>query len=334
MQRINILRAVFLLLIWTLAGGGCTGSFMSGPHSSNPVEGKQFVMVYATAQDTLNSLAATYLHDPASAWRIAAYNGIDTLTPGQRVIIPLIPLHQGGLQLSGYQMVPILLYTRLTKTSRKSGSISAEAFNQQMRHLGRTGFQTISLDQLDDFLNLRGQIPANATVITFDSAGRWVYEIAYPILRRYGMTAALFVPTDDIGRPGNLSWQQLAEMSAAGFDVGAYGRSAHSLTSFKAGEDVSAYLNRLEDEISEPQKQIQVHLKKPCRYFAYPHGQSNDLIIALLRKHGYRLAFSRKRGSNPFFVDDFKVRRSLIKPNFDIRQFRQNLDSFHRMELR
>ena len=45
------------------------------------------VIVTTTSQDTLGSLAQTYLNSENNAWKIARYNLIETVTPGRQIVI-------------------------------------------------------------------------------------------------------------------------------------------------------------------------------------------------------------------------------------------------------
>jgi peptidoglycan/xylan/chitin deacetylase (PgdA/CDA1 family) len=324
-----------LLVLLVLFAAACTGHFIPGDgRSVDPVKGPGFVIVTAGPQDTLASLAAKYLEDERKGWWIATYNGVDTVTAGQRLVIPLEPVVYGGLTTTGYQTVPILLYDQLAETPKTPRITSPSTFERQLRYLSENGYTTITLDQLYAFLELEDQIPAKAVVITFDSVGTWVYELAFPLLKAHGMTAAVFIATEKIDQPGNLTWSQLAEMAAAGFDIGSLGRSGDDPAVLKPGENGDTYIKRLESEIVTAGQAIAKHTSCAGYYFAYPGGDTNDLVTALLKKHGIRMAFTRKRGTNAFFVDNFKLRRSLIYGDYDLGQFQQNVAAFQPAELR
>ena len=66
---------------------------------------------------------------------------------------------------------------------------------------------------------------------------------------------------------------------------------------------------------------------------AYPYGATNSLVISLLKNHGYRAAFTVKRESNPFFVNNFMINRSVIHGEFDMDQFKKNLSVFKEINL-
>jgi hypothetical protein len=53
----------------------------------------------------------------------------------------------------------------------------------------------------------------------------------------------------------------------------------------------------------------------------------------LLKKYGYRSGYTRKSGSNPFFVDDFKIRRSVAAATWNSKALQKHLATFHRLEL-
>jgi peptidoglycan/xylan/chitin deacetylase (PgdA/CDA1 family) len=325
-----MLRICTLILLWTMMVVGCSGRFLSPPPVPPKIETQRFVVVTAGQQDTLASLARTYLNDEDKGWQIAAYNDIDTLTPGQQVVIPRVPLKFGGIEQNGFQTVPVLLYTEITPQPSKSKATYAKDFDRQLQYLDDNGFVTASLDEFREFLSFSDQLPPKTVIISFDTTRLWVYEIAFPMLKLRGMKAAIFIRLNEVGSQSRLTWAQLAEMAAGGFDVGLLGETILP----PANHDLKRYFDLFEKKFTTPQKAFMTHLKQPCRYFAYPGGVDDDLTIAMLKKHGYRMAFTRKRNSNPFFTDNYKIKRSLIFGHFDMAQFRQNLITFRSAELR
>jgi poly-beta-1,6-N-acetyl-D-glucosamine N-deacetylase len=112
--------------------------------------------------------------------------------------------------------VPVLLYHRLAPSTNGYGVAPAD-FAAQMRRLHGLGFQAISLDQYMRFI--RGKpvvLPPRPILITFDDGFSSSFEVADPILARYGWNAAIYVITGAVGTPGKLSWAQLRQMQATG----------------------------------------------------------------------------------------------------------------------
>lgn len=319
-----------LLSIWALLIAGCAGQRLPGNRVPETVRSDQFVMVTAAHGDTYASLAEIHLKDKNRAWQIAAFNQMGSPSPGQRVIIPLVPLNYGGLQKNGYQTVPVLVYSAVAAAPSKPNIVSERDFHRQLDYLNNNGFVAVPLTQFHAFLDLKEDLPSKAVVITFDTTASWAYDIAYPALKRRAMTAALFIDPGRVGRKGEMKWSQLAEMAAAGMDIGLLGPKIKA----PAKKNVKASLEAYEADFVEPQEAFKRHLKRPCHYFAYPQGESDDLTIAILKKHGYKAAFTRMQGSNPFFADNFKIKRSVVSGRSDMAGFSKNLTTFRSAELK
>jgi len=79
-------------------------------------------------------------------------------------------------------------------------SIAPDMFEDQISTLARAGFVTISLSELYEYMSGKGRIPPKAVVLTLDDGylDNWVY--AFPILRKYGFRATIYVSTDFVDR--------------------------------------------------------------------------------------------------------------------------------------
>ncbi len=285
-----------------------------------------FVAVIAQPGDTLSSLAARYLDDPSLDWRIAEFNGISSLKPGQEVIVPLKPFDVGGVMPEGYQTVPVLVYHKFSKNTSDLMTVWEAAFEEQMAYLKRNGYRVITLDDLFAYLDRKRPIPRKSVVITFDDGWRTMYEIAYPILKKYGYPATLFVYTDLIHSGStSLSWDMIREMARNGIDVQCHSKTHRSLGKIEGEETFQEYFEAIRAELVESARIIKKQLNKDVKYLAYPFGDTNSLLIAVAGKLGFQGALTVVRAGNPFFADDFRVGRAMIYGNFDLREFQDNL---------
>ncbi len=293
-----------------------------------------FVALIAQPGESLHSLAEKYLNDPSLGWFIGEWNGIDSLTPGQEVIIPLSPFGKGGLSFKGYQMVSILSYHKFSKDKADLLTVTESAFREQMSFLKKNGYHVISLDDLFDFIEYKRPIPKKSVVITIDDNWSSTYEIAFPILKQYGYRATLFVYTDLI-LPGKktLGWDLLREMAKYGIDIQCHTKSHRNLDKRNGQESFREYFKALEKELTESAEIIKKGLNKEVKYLAYPYGDTNPLVIAFLKKIGYRGALTVDRGGNPFFIHPYKVNRSMIFGTFRLEDFEKNLTYFDDSEI-
>ena len=87
-------------------------------------------------------------------------------------------------------------------------SASESGFERQVRWLTQN-FDPIGVDDLDTALADRRR---RFVMITFDDGYRDNYEIAFPVLQRYGATATFFIATGFIDRPHLAWWDEIAWM--------------------------------------------------------------------------------------------------------------------------
>lgn len=286
----------------------------------------EFAAVVAREGDTFSSLAERYLGDPGRGWFVAEFNGLRTVRPGDALVIPLAPFDPLGVSEESYQTVPVLCYHKFSKTTSDKMTVTAEAFESQMRYLKVNGYQVIPLEQLFDFLAGKAQVPKKSVVVTIDDGWRSTYDIAYPILRKYGYPATLFVYTDFVGGGGNaLTWEMIAELSRNGFDIQCHTKTHRNLSRISRRESFNQYFESLRREINESTRLLKKHLKKDVRYLAYPYGDTNPLVIALISKAGYRGALTVHREGNPFFTPRYRVGRAIIYGTYGLQDFQNNL---------
>jgi peptidoglycan/xylan/chitin deacetylase (PgdA/CDA1 family) len=323
---------IFPLILLLLSGCAFNGSIFHHTHQARVFN--DFVIVKTTAQDTFSSLAADYLNDPDKGWRIAEFNRMTTIIPGQELIIPLSPFNKGGLKVSGYQTVPVLVYHNFSKKRDDKTAVGQDDFEAQMKYLKQNNYHVVSIDQLLDFIDYKEPLPEKSIVITFDDAWRSIFDIALPILIKYGFTATFFIYTDFIGGGKAMSWKQIETLSKIGFDIQCQTKTHRNLAVPKKNESFKEYFKSIEMEISYPKKLIKKKLNTVCKYLAYPYGESNNLVIALLKKHGYRAAFTVDRKPNPFFIDKYRIYRSVIYGSYDMENFKDNLSVFQKNDLK
>ena len=314
---------------------GCATVAPDGPASA-PAAGRSedFVIVTARQGDTAETLAARYLGDRAKSWMVEDYTGAHTFTAGQQVIIPVRSWNLTGVDPTGYQLVPILVYHNLGPQSKGRLVLGAPQFEQQMRYLKAQGYRVVSLAEFLEWMQLKRQLPKRAVVLTFDDGYRAFREHAYPVLKELGFTATLFVYTDYVGAGRNaLTWDELRALAAEGFDVQAHSKS-HADLRRASGESEAQYARRMEAELAEPAKLFQRYLGRPSPILAYPYGRADDEVVAKVKEHGYIAAFTVRRQGSPAFVQPLRVHRSQIYSEMSLEDFAKNLNVFHGEDLR
>jgi peptidoglycan/xylan/chitin deacetylase (PgdA/CDA1 family) len=109
----------------------------------------------------------------------------------------------------------VLMYHRVIEPSDASVgnpsvvSASPHGFHQQVKHLAKH-YRVVSAEQVLDAVRQDRRLPERAVLLTFDDGYRDFGEIAWPILRRYGMPSILFVATAYPDSDREFWWDRLA----------------------------------------------------------------------------------------------------------------------------
>ena len=191
--------------------------------------------------------------------------------------------------------VPILVYHSVMPhhpgqtAEQRVLSVDDSVFVTQMRYLVDGGYHVVSFGALVDALEGRDTLPSRAVVITFDDGWANQYRHAFPILRRFGLTATFFVFTTPIGKDSKLmTWEELRELQDAGMTIGSHTRTHPSLPDYHAA---------LHNEVAMSREDIKEHLGRAPDFFAYPFGAWDSLSAAWAHTAGYRAARTYRGGA-------------------------------------
>jgi peptidoglycan/xylan/chitin deacetylase (PgdA/CDA1 family) len=203
-------------------------------------------------------------------------------------------------------------------------------FEKHLRYFRDTGTVVMTLDEVADLLESGAHLPARAVVLTIDDADRSVYELAYPMLKKYGMKAHLFVPTAKVGSPWSdlnvCTWDQLKEMAESGhIIVESHTRDLHYKVRAGGGlEPVFLHpgeipiqtrngLAPLEGpdgavaaDLISSRMDIEAGVGTSADWLAWPYGFATDELDSLSREVGFR-------GTVSLYPEAFTVRDTTLQ---------------------
>lgn len=144
--------------------------------------------------------------------------------------------------------IPILLYHGLSDHPRSS-NLWVQRFDQQLKVLDDQGYRTLTVAELGDMRTKKLPFPEKPILITFDDARRDAFQLADPILKKYGMRATMFVPTAKVYAkdPFFADWNNILEYARSGrWDLQAHGHEAHDFISIDSYGTKGNFLNNLQ----------------------------------------------------------------------------------------
>ncbi|MBU6214900.1 polysaccharide deacetylase family protein [Patescibacteria group bacterium] len=158
-----------------------------------------------------------------------------------------------------------------------------EVFDAELEYIQNAGYHVISFSELEAYFRDAAPLPPKPMIISFDDGWRNQFVYAFPILQKHGMIATFFVFTNAIGKRGFLSWDNLQTLRDAGMTIGSHSLSHPYLTKIRN-------IGELTNEIVGSKLLLEAKLGVAINEFAYPFGQYNDAIVAIVRKAGYKSA--------------------------------------------
>lgn len=240
-----------------------------------------------------------------------------TATPG--------PTPDGVLRTA---RVPILMYHYISTPPpdadiyRVDLSVAPETFAAHLDYLQAEGYTTIPLKDLLSYLATgRPELPPKPVILTFDDGYEDNYLNAFPALKARGMIGTFFVITDFAtqDRPGYADWQQLAEMAAAGMEIGSHSRDHPNL----AGKD----LDYLVWQALGSKETIEAHIGSHPHILSYPAGSYDQLVIDVFRSAHYWGAVTTHQGVIQRSDRAFELKRIRIRNTTDVAQLAHLLNA-------
>lgn len=301
---------------------GATGELLgSGEH----------LLVYLPRRgDTLRGVAARFLGDAGLAWQIEEANDLrGQPVAGQPLVVPLAPRHPLGVTATRLQTVTVLCYHRFGAGNSKM-IVSPARFEEQLTFLADNGYHVVRLSDLQDFMAGERALPAKSVVITFDDGYESVYRHAFPLLKKFNVPATLFVYSDFIGAPDALTWPQFEALARSGLvDIQAHSKTHRNLTERRPGDETDeAHRRNVDLELRTPRAVLERRLASlgvQVRYFAYPFGSANDVVLDAMQRADYELGLTVTAGGNAFFAAPLMLRRTMIFGDHSLADFQARL---------
>jgi len=230
---------------------------------------------------------------------------------------------------------PILMYHEVTDYPEKlkstkmidpEYSLPTQKFEEQMAYLYEKGYNVLWIDDM-----VRPQtMDSKKCAITFDDGYIGNFNYVYPILKKYGYPATVFISTKYVSMLKQwMNWDQLRELASRGFSIQSHTVSHPALEEL---EDRDIFY-----ELSESKKIIEREIGKDVKYLSLPYGSYKRNITKIAREVGYAglltsFPFSPNWASNPILIG-----RIAIKASYDIHRFQNLLENqralFYRMKI-
>lgn len=252
-----------------------------------------------------------------------------------KIIDEIEEIYQRQYVLKKKYEIPVIMYHRIIKENDVKGVhgiyVLEDVFDKQMKYLKDNGYQTITFEDIKNGEWRNRFNKGNKWImLTFDDGYKDNYEVAFPILKKYGFKSTIYLLGEvkynkwDVDNPKNpeekfilMDNKEILEMQEYGIEFG-----GHTLT-----HPMLAKLD-LEDarrEIIESRKILNKKLGKEMNCFAYPYGNLNEEVKKIVKEVGYKFAVATDSGDISYSKDLFQIRRIAIFPKNNMFNFKRKV---------
>lgn len=231
-----------------------------------------------------------------------------------------------------YDWPLILAYHSVSAERRDNLAVQPHDFAAQMAWLNRRGYRSLTLAEYLRRPPVHGE---RVVIITFDDGYADNYSQAWPILRRYGFVATIFLVADYVGTehvfywdvpklaaPSAaapyrlLTWDQIEAMAAQGIEFGSHTCTHPELTAVSPAQCA--------EEVARSRRDLEQRLGAEVVSFCYPRGKLNADVMRQVAQAGYRGAVvTPKRVDLP--LSRYTLRRVGVYQNSRSLRFRLKL---------
>lgn len=246
--------------------------------------------------------------------------------------------------IDGGDLIPILMYHHVVEEGKAVNkiTITTNRFEEDMEHLMRKGYTTISFKELIDHKEGNGTLPEKPIMITFDDGYDDNYKNAYPILKKNNMKAIIFIIGSRIGikdykkdtRYSYFSWEQAKEMYESGlievqphsYDLHHYQGDAESGQGVLLGtkESKKDYYNRFLEDTNKVVELIKENVGCDSYVYAYPYGKYVDISEEILKDLHFKVTLTTRSQYADTSKDLYKLKRINIPSHKRLGELRIN----------
>ena len=216
--------------------------------------------------------------------------------------------------------VPVLYYHSVDPSEANEVIISPEKLKEQLTFIKNSGYTTLTISELNNYILNNTPIPEKSIVITFDDGYADNYINAFPILKELDIKATIFVISNFTDKDGYyMTSQQIKEMSDYGIDIQSHTASHSHLNQLTYEEQLS--------ELKTSKEKLESIIGKPIISVAYPFGDYDDNTILASEEAGYSLAFNTNKGLADRDDNPLNLNRIYISSTYSIEDFKEKLTS-------
>jgi peptidoglycan/xylan/chitin deacetylase (PgdA/CDA1 family) len=188
--------------------------------------------------------------------------------------------------------IPVFAYHRFDDDRYPSTNISGDVFEQQLKYLAENDFTVITFGEAYERMKSGQKLSEKSVILTIDDGYLSFYTHGWPLLKKYGFHATIFIQTETVGGDDFMTWSQIREIREAGIGIGNHSSSHAFFVNIPQNERQEAFRN----DLLKSQKAFAKQLGDTPEYYAYPYGEYSKDMKAVLKQEGIKASAVQQSG--------------------------------------
>lgn len=213
--------------------------------------------------------------------------------------------------------LPILMYHSIS--SGNSLRVPKKEFEAHMKWLHVNGYQTLTPKEAYLMLTQDKKPSEKCVLITFDDGYTDNYQDAYPVLKKYGMKATIFMIGKSIGHRHHLTEKQMKEMAQHGISIESHTIDHVELNGLTPQQQQS--------EMADSKKLFDHMFHQQTTIISYPVGRYNEETLKAAEKTGYQMGVTTEPGAASRDQGMYALHRVRVSPGMSGSAFGAYIES-------
>ncbi|MBZ0268353.1 polysaccharide deacetylase family protein, partial [bacterium] len=209
--------------------------------------------------------------------------------------------------------------------------VTPALFEEQLRTFRDRGYVSVTLEQWRAARDRREQLRGRPLLLTFDDGATDFAEHAWPLLRKYGFGAIVYLVAERIGGKNDwddcaghdlplMDWSTILRLQDEGVEFGSHTCTHAPLAALSPGDVVREGLRA--------RHLLETGLGRPVRSIAYPFGDTDSVVAHLMAGCGYRFGLTCRSDISRYSDPLLELPRFHVDPAVPLDEL------LRRMELR
>ncbi len=204
--------------------------------------------------------------------------------------------------------IPIFAYHRFEDDRYPETNVPNEIFEHQLDFLKKNNFIVLTFGEAVKNWQEGKAFSDKTVILTIDDGYLSFYTHGWPLLKKYGFNATIFIQTSTVGGGDFMTWDQIREVRDAGIEIGNHSVSHAYFLNFPEKERAENFRS----DLLESKLVFKHNLNHNPEYYAYPYGEWTSGLAVILYQEGIKGAVVQQSGvfsesSNQFAIPRFPM---------------------------